>query len=128
MNETGPVKVIIEYVEACRVGSPDRLRRIFHADALMSGYYQGEFYSGSPDPFLEEVDDNPSPSETGEHYAGEIVFANEVGRCASVILKESGFLGGDFTNCFHLAKVDGKWLILSKTYVDEHSGELFQEE
>ena len=34
-------------------------------------------------------------------------------------MKEKGYLGLDFSNLFHLACVDGKWLILSKTYIDE---------
>ena len=118
-SDTGPGRVIVEYVEACRVGSADRLRAIFHPDALMSGYDQGEFYMGSPDPFFDEVKDNPSPSETGVPYAGKVTRVEEVGDCASVTLKESGFLGSDFTDWFHLVKVDRQWLIVSKTYVGE---------
>ena len=85
----------------------------------MSGYYQGEFYSGSPDLFFDEVKDNPSPSETGQTYSGEITPAGECGDCASVTLKETGYLGCNFTNWFHIAYVDGSWIILSKTYSDQ---------
>lgn len=49
-NYVGPEAAIAEYIEACRVGSAERLRNIFHPGALMSGYYQGEFYLGSPSP------------------------------------------------------------------------------
>jgi hypothetical protein len=116
-DDAGPGQVIVEYVEACRVGSVDRLRAVFHPDALMSGYYQREFYMGNPDPFFDEVRDNPSPSEIGSPYEGEITTVEEIGDCASVTLKEFGFLGSNFTDWFHLAKIDGQWLILSKTYV-----------
>ncbi len=119
MNDMGPREVIDEYVEACRVGSVDRLRAIFHPDALMSGYYGGEFYMGSPQPFYDEVGDSPSPTGTGAPYVGEITTVEVKGGCASVTLKETGFFGSDFTNWFRLAKLDGRWLILSKTYVDE---------
>lgn len=119
-NETnGPAAVIEEYVEACRMGNVTRLRAVFHPQALMSGYYQGEFYIGTPEPFFEEVAANPSPSETGDHYSGEVTVTEEVAGCASATLKEQGFLGSDFTDWFHLARVEGTWLILSKTYVDK---------
>ncbi|MFT6270959.1 MAG: hypothetical protein ACJAVV_003798, partial [Alphaproteobacteria bacterium] len=29
-----------------------------------------------------------------------------------------GYLGVDMTNLFHLANINGTWLILSKTYTD----------
>ena len=85
----------------------------------MSGYYGGEFYMGSPQPFYDEVGDNPSPAETGAPYIGEIATVECKGGCASVMLRETGFLGSDFTNWFHLADLVGRWLILSKTYVGE---------
>ena len=119
MDYADPKAVIEEYMEACRVGSVDRLRAIFHPDALMSGYYVGEFYMGSPQPFYDEVEANPSPAESGADYAGEVVTVEEVGECAAVTMKETGFLGSNFTNWFHLAKVDDQWLILSKTYISE---------
>ena len=116
--DSNPGDVITEYVEACRVGSVDRLRALFHPQALMSGFFNGEFYSGKPDPFFDEVAKNPCPAQTGADYTGEITRIEEVGDCASVTLKEAGFLGSNFTDWFHLAKIDGGWVILSKTYVD----------
>lgn len=118
-NYVGPEAAIVEYIEACRVGSAERLQNIFHPGALMSGYYQGEFYLGSPSPFFDEVRDNPSPSETGSSYSAEITALEQHGGCASVTLKEQGYLGSSFTNWFHLANIKGEWLILTKTYVDE---------
>lgn len=118
-GSAGPKQVIEEYVEACRVGSVERLQAIFHPEALMSGFYQGEFYVGSPEPFFDEVADNPPPAESATLYTGEITNVEQTGDCASATLKEIGFLGSNFTDWFHLAKVDGVWLILSKTYVDQ---------
>jgi hypothetical protein len=122
MTENGAAEsraVIEEYVEACRVGDVARLRAIFHPQALMSGYYLGEFYAGTPEPFYDEVGDNPSPKKTGAVYTGTITSAEQTGDCASLTLKEIGFLGSNFTDWFHLARVGGVWLILSKTYVDQ---------
>ena len=85
----------------------------------MSGFYEGEFYIGSPDIFFDEVHNNPSPSSTGAEYIGEITSSEIIGNIANVTLREKGYLGLNFTNLFQLAYIDGSWLIVSKAYVDE---------
>ena len=114
-----PQETIEKYIDATRTGDVEGLKNLFSAEALMSGFYEGEFYSGSPEVFFDEVRDNPSPSETGKDYLGEITFTEVIGNIAQVTMKEKGYLGLDFSNMFHLACVDGKWSILSKTYIDE---------
>jgi len=114
-----PRETITELIEACHSGDADRLRGVFGPGALMSGYYNGKFYSGSPEPFYDEVRDNPSPASTGAEYIGEITSVEEFGDIANVILEEKGFLGANFINLFQLVCIDGNWLIVSKAYVDE---------
>ena len=123
MNETKststPLETINQYIEATRIGNVETIRSLFSPAALMSGFYEGEFYIGSPDYFFDEVKDNPSPSSTGAEYIGEITSSEISGNIASVTLREKESLGLDFTNLFHLACIDGVWLIVSKAYVDE---------
>ena len=123
MNETKststPLETINQYIEATRIGNVETMRSLFSPAALMSGFYGGEFYIGSPGYFFDEVKDNPSPSSTGAGYIGEITSSEIIGNIASVTLREKGYLGLDFTNLFHLAYIDGAWLIVSKAYVDE---------
>ena len=69
--------------------------------------------------FFEEVKDNPSPSDTGQEYNGEITHTEVIGRIAQVTMKEKRYLGLNFSNLFHLASINGNWLIISKTYIDE---------
>jgi hypothetical protein len=73
---------------------------------MMSGFYDGEFYIGSPDLFFDEVRDNPSPENTGAEYVGEITSSEIIGDIASVTLKEKGYLGLNFSNLFQLAHID----------------------
>jgi hypothetical protein len=113
-----PTETINVYIEATRSGDVDKLKSVFASGALMSGFFEGEFYSGSPDLFFEEVRDNPSPAETGSEYVGEITYEEVVGRTAQITMKEKGYLGVDIINLFHLANINGTWLILSKTYTD----------
>ena len=116
MND--PKSTITEYIEACHVGSVNRLKAIFHPNALMAGFYQGEFYMGSPEPFFDEVKDNPAPRDTGTDYRGEITTIETSGEVASITLKETGYLNTNFTNWFHLARIDGVWKIICKSYQD----------
>ncbi len=112
--------VIAEYINACDAGSVDRLKAIFHEQALMSGYMMGEYLMGSPEPFFQSIENPPpeAPPTTG-NYKGEITSVEVSGAVASVTLKETGFMGMNFTDFFHLAKVDGNWLIISKTFNPE---------
>jgi hypothetical protein len=123
MNETEststPLETVNQYIEATRNGDAEKMRSLFSPSALMSGFYEGEFYIGSPDYFFNEVRDNPSPLSTGAEYIGDITSSEIIGNIANVTLKEKGYLGLDFTNLFQLAHIDGVWLIVSKAYVDE---------
>lgn len=114
-----PTDTINIYIEATRRGDVDKLQSVFAPGALMSGFFESEFYSGSPELFFEEVRDNPSPEETGNEYVGEITHNEIVGNTAQITMKEKGYLGANITNLFHLACINGSWLILSKTYTDE---------
>ena len=114
-----PKQTIEVLVEACRSGDVELLQSVFSDNALMTGYFGGEFYTGSPELFFDEVRDNPSPASTGAEYIGEITSIEEYGDIANVTLQEKGFLGANFTNLFQLVRKDGAWLIYSKLYVDE---------
>lgn len=111
--------VIQEYVDACAAGSAERLRAIFHDNALMSGYMMGEYLMGSAEPFFHAVENPPPGADAGGAYQAEITHVEVSGPVASITLKEAGFMGVNFTDYFHLAKVNDKWKIISKTFNPE---------
>ena len=111
--------VVQEYVDACAAGSAERLRTIFHDNALMSGYMMGEYLMGSPEPFFKAVENPPPGADTGGAYQAEITSVEVSGPVASITLKEAGFMGVNFTDYFHLAKVNDEWKIISKTFNPE---------
>ena len=123
MNQTRkfstPRETITALVEACRSGDVEKLQAVFSPNALMTGYFNGEFYTGSPELFYDEVRDNPSPASSGAEYIGEITSVEEYGDIANVTLQEKGFLGANFVNLFQLVREGGTWLIYSKLYVDK---------
>ena len=118
-SQISPEATIAEYIEACRAGSAERLQTIFHPNAQMAGYYQGDFYIGNPKPFFDEIRDNGNLSKSGVAYTGDITRVEVAGDVASVTLKEEGYFGVSLTNWFHLAMLDGRWEIISKSYQDE---------
>ena len=111
--------VIQEYVDACTAGNVERLRAIFHEDALMSGYMMGEYLMGSPEPFFQAMENPPPDIPAGGDYKGEITSVEISGPVASITLKETEFMGINFTDYFHLAKVNDQWKIISKMFNPE---------
>ena len=121
-TETEQARAVIqEYADACNAGSVERLRAIFHDDALMSGYMMGKYLMGSPEPFFQAVENPPPGVQPGGDYQAEITHVEVSDPVASVTLKETGFMGVNFTDYFHLAKVSGEWKIISKTFNPELS-------
>ncbi|MBL0916094.1 MAG: nuclear transport factor 2 family protein [Sphingopyxis sp.] len=59
----------------------------------------------------------PAPAKSGEPYRYEIVRVDVAGPIASVTLVEGPYLGMQFTEFFHLLRVDGRWSIVSKTFM-----------
>lgn len=84
----------------------------------MSGYLMEQGLVGSPQPFYDALTHAPA-DPPGSRYEAEITSVDVVGRIASVTLKERGFLGLDFTDLFHLMKLDGQWKIVSKTFTTQ---------
>ncbi|MGH8629565.1 MAG: nuclear transport factor 2 family protein [Burkholderiales bacterium] len=79
MDDTAAARAVIqEYVDACRAGSVERLRAIFHPGALMSGYLMGQCLIGTPQPFYDAVKN--SPAAGASDYRAEIT-AVEVAGC-----------------------------------------------
>lgn len=119
MSETAAARAVIEeYVAACRVRSVERLKAIFHPDAIMSGYLMEQQLVGSPQPFWDALVHAPA-DPPGARYEAQITSVDIVGRIASVTLKEQGFLGLSFTDYFHLVKIDGQWRIVAKTFTTQ---------
>ena len=114
MTDQAAVRAVLEeYVAACVAGSVDRLQAISHPGALMSGYLAGNYLMGSMEPFYAAVRSSPPP---GAEYRAEIGPVDVAGAVASASLRERAYLGLDFVDLFHLARVDGRWLIVSKTF------------
>ena len=112
-------RVIDRYVEASYSGDVEALQAIFHADALMAGFFDGRLDVGTPEPFFDDLVNHPSPRDSGEPYSAEISFVTVVDRVAAAGVVEHSLQGHDFVNQFLLLEIGGEWLIVAKAY-DDH--------
>ncbi|MEM1433905.1 MAG: nuclear transport factor 2 family protein [Pseudomonadota bacterium] len=115
-DHAGPEAVISNYVKACYTGDVALLKSLFHAEALMTGHSKRGFYLGSPEPFFANVAGQEPMSKTEAAYEGRITTVQVSGDIAAVTLEETGYFGRSYTDVFTLAKLDGEWKIVSKTY------------
>ncbi len=114
-NEIEAVRQVIEqYVEGSQ-GNLETLKAVFHSDARMTGYLGDTLILGTPQPFFDAVENAATP-ESLAGYKAEIRSIEVVGHAASATLVETGFLGSDFTDFFHLIQENGTWKIISKTF------------
>jgi hypothetical protein len=110
-----------KYIDGTYNGDADMLRQCFYPQAVMNGYLNNEMVLRDPEPFFQEIANNPSMVESGVPYKGEIASIDVVGNIASTTVKETGFTGVmKFTKYFHLIKVEGEWKIISKIFTTEN--------
>ncbi len=115
LEDVASVRSVLDaYVEGSG-GDVARLRSVFHPDARMNGYFSGKLGIGSPEPFFSEVAKIEPVASTGKYHA-EIESIEVMGDVATATLVETGFMGSDFIDFFHLIRVDGEWKIISKTF------------
>lgn len=94
------------------------LRKAFHPDAQMFGYFGGNLFAGSIEKvFYPVLTGNPSPASRKEPYKSRIVRIDVTGDSAVAVLAEENFMGANFTDYFSLLKIDGAWKIVNKTFV-----------
>jgi hypothetical protein len=94
-------------------GDVHRLREAFHPEALLWGYYMGEFYRQSVDDWMQELADMDKPAERGEPFDMRIVSADVTGRVATVKTAPL-YHGLRFTDYLTLAQFDDGGTIVNK--------------
>ena len=115
-DETDVVAVIKRYIESYINADIPVLRGVFANDAVMNGYVEGRLVTGTPDPFIRQVESNPPLKSSGFELNYKIEHISITNNAASVILRETEFGQYNFTDYMHLLKRDGVWKIISKTF------------
>jgi hypothetical protein len=107
------------YVEGVRDGDGAKLREAFHPEAWMFGSLAGTRYDEPIGELIALVDGKPVDVDGSFH--ARVVSVEQVGDAAFAVLEEDGFWGTvSFTDFFTLARIDGAWKIVNKTFA--HTG------
>jgi hypothetical protein len=107
------------YIEGCRDGDAAKLREAFHPDARMWGSLGGQRFDIPVTEMIAMLDGKPVDVEGS--YQTEITSVEQTEDIASVSISEEGFWGTvSFVDFFELARIDGAWKIVNKTFV--HTG------
>lgn len=112
-------RVVNLYVEGVRDGDAAKLREAFHPQAWMFGSLAGTRYDEPIGELIALVDGKPV--DVDGSFQARVVSVEQVGEAAFAVLEEQGFWGTvSFTDFFTLARIDGAWKIVHKTFA--HTG------
>jgi Putative lumazine-binding len=111
-------KVIQLYIDGS-AGDVAKLKQAFHAEARMYGHI-GEVQHAIPISGFIDMVANAKGSMAGARYRAKIVSVDVVGDAGMAVLAEEDYLGCDFVDYFSMARIDGQWKIVNKTYA--HTG------
>ncbi len=107
------------YIDGVASGNAAALERAFHPDARMWGSIGGQRYDI---PIAEMIGLVVSqPADVDGSFRASIREVTEVGDAAAAVVDEENFWGGmSFVDFFSLARIDGSWRIVGKTFA--HTG------
>jgi hypothetical protein len=107
------------YVEGMRNGDGAKLREAFHAQAWMFGSLGGTRYDEAIGELITMVDGHSV--DVDGSYQARVVSIQQAGDAAFAVVEEDGCWGTvSFTDFFTLAQIDGRWVIVNKTFA--HTG------
>lgn len=109
--------VVQLYIDGAN-GNVAKLEEAFHPSAWMFGHV-GPMQTNIPiQEFIAMV--GGMPGLAGPAYRARITSIDVVGDAAVATLAEEDYMGCDFVDYFSMARIDGAWKIVNKTYA--HTG------
>jgi len=109
-------EVILDYVRSAHSGDIELLTAIFHADARMYGFLNGDATNVPISEFIDMVKGFTAPAQSGEPYRATIASITVHGSIAVADLREVNYQGMDFIDVFSLLRTGDRWQIVTKCY------------
>ena len=100
------------YVRGCQTGDETHLKAAFHPEARMFGAVGPDRYDV---PIFGGMSAAVADKPTVDHET-KVLSIDVEGDAASVKVAESRFWGQDFIDYFLLARIDGDWQIVAKSF------------
>ncbi len=119
-NECGAIEDAVRlYIDGVSKGDADKLKTAFHSEAWMFGSVGGQRYDIPISHLIEMA--ISQPFDSAGSYTARITSVQQAGDAAIAIVEEEGAWGSlSFVDFFTLAKIDGSWKIVNKTFA--HTG------
>lgn len=112
-------QTVNKYGDGITTGDIELLRSAFHPKAMMYGCTGDSAMIVEIEGLFAYVAAQEAPVTTGEKHRCLITKIDVAGNAASVELVQEACYGVNYTNYFQLLKIDGRWLIVSKSYNGE---------
>jgi hypothetical protein len=113
-NETA-VSTVQLYIDGVATGDAAKLEQAFHPDARMFGAVDGQRYDVPISEMIKMIE--AQPADTDGSFGAAVTEVAEEGDAAVVTIEEHGFWGAlSFVDYFSLARLDGSWKIVNKTF------------
>jgi len=107
------------YIDGASKGDAAKLKETFHEAAWMLGSIGGQRFDMPIAQMIETL--AAQPLDSNGEFSARLTAIEQVGDAATVRLEEDGCWGNiSFVDFFTLAKIDGAWKIVNKTFA--HTG------
>jgi hypothetical protein len=115
-TERAEIEQVVQlYIDGASKGDAAKLKEAFHAEAWMFGSVGGERYDIPIDQMIEMTTSQPLDSDGS--FRARVTAVEQIGEAAMARVEEDGCWGGlSFVDFFTLAKIDGSWKIVNKTF------------
>ena len=107
--------VVMNYVNGCAQGDVELTKKAFHSGAVMYGYLNGSLFAGSIDALYGAI----AQFGADENTKAEVDIMEVTGTAATVRVVLENWHGLSFTDFHSLLKIDGKWVIVAKVFLNK---------
>lgn len=114
--DVGIVTLLDNYFELIHSQDMSLFDQVFHESSSLFGVPDGALNIRSFDVYKDAMANRQSPAEKGEARRDEILFVDQLNDNLAVARVQLEMSGGVMQDYLSLLKIDGKWLIVAKTW------------
>ena len=114
--DVGIITLLDNYFELMHTQNMDLFDQVFHEASSLFGVPDGALNIRSFEVYKDAMLNRQSPAEKGEARRDEILFVDQLNDSLAVARVQLEMMGGVMQDYLSLLKIDGKWIIIAKTW------------
>lgn len=114
--DVGIITLLDNYFELMHSQDMNLFDQVFHEASSLFGVPEGALNIRSAAVYKEQMLNRQSPAEKGEARRDEILFVDQLNDTHAVARVQLEMMGGVMQDYLSLLKIDGKWIIIAKTW------------